>query len=100
MILFELACIPSYQIMLEEPYQVWIHIRGSNGELSGNGYDSENRAQQLAEKRVADDSNDAVILLDACDVDVVSVRVLKGEIDEFRYRLDKVFAGRWQVCGA
>ena len=81
---------------LDERYQVWIHIQGSNGDISGNGYASPDRAEATVGRRIENPTNDAVISLDLASDEVVRVRVRKGTIGPFRERLNRLFAGQWQ----
>ena len=81
--------------MTDAPFHVWIHIAGTNGDVAGNEYESQERAERTGRKRVDDPSNTDVIAIDARR-NPVNVRVLKGAIDPFRVRLAKVFAEGWQ----
>ena len=70
-------------------------MQGSNGDVSGNAYESQERADHTAQRRVEDPGNTDVIAIDARR-NPVNVRVLKGAIDPFRARLTKLFAEQWQ----
>jgi len=82
-------------MMDDAPFHVWIHIQGANGDIAGNAYESQGRAEFIGKKRTDDPSNADVIAIDVRQ-DPVNVRVLKGAIDPFRARLTKLFSEQWQ----
>ncbi|MDD5469962.1 MAG: hypothetical protein PHO92_04170 [Candidatus Peribacteraceae bacterium] len=85
-------------MMDDAPFHVWIHIQGANGDIAGNAYASQERAELMGKKRADDPSNADVIAIDARQ-DPVTVQVLKGAIHPFRARLTKLFAEQWQEAG-